>query len=165
MDSKNLIAELEFELISTAKLLHLVPEDKLEWQPHPRAMTLGQLAFHVAAIPGRYLQFGEEGTTTLDALSYHQTPKDKEEILMAFGDSRAAAEKRLRNDDGDWDSKTWQLTKDGSAVFTLDLPTYIRLLIFNHLIHHRGQLSSYLRILNILVPSIYGPSADENPFA
>jgi uncharacterized damage-inducible protein DinB len=165
MDSKNLLAELEFELISTAKLLHLVPGHKLNWQPHPRAMTLGQLAFHVATIPDRYLKFGEEGSTTLDNLSFHHVPNDKQEILTAFDNSRSAVEKYLRNDVDSWNNKAWQLTKDGSPVFALALPMFTRLLIFNHMIHHRGQLSSYLRIIDIAIPSIYGPSADENPFA
>ena len=165
MDKKNLIAELEFELISTAKLLQLLPADNLTWQPHPRAMSLGQLAFHVASIPGRYLTFREEGNTTLETLLHHYVPKNREEIQVAFENSSAIAKELLINTDKSWENKSWNLTKNGTVVFTLPHPLFTRLLVFNHLIHHRGQLSAYLRSLGILIPSIYGPSGDENPFS
>jgi len=163
MNSQNLLAELEHELISTAKLLDLVPAEKLNWQPHSKAMTLGELANHVAAIPGRYLSFAVEGNTTLQTLMEHASPKNKPEILANFKDSSAKAKQLLQNADG-WENKSWNLTKNSSVVFTLPLPMFTRLLVFNHLFHHRGQLSTYLRSLNVAVPSIYGPSADENPF-
>jgi len=158
------MAELEHEWISTAKLLDLVPADKLDWQPHPKAMTLGALAYHVATIPGRYLTFAEEGSTTVDSLLMHPS-KTKEEILAGFKNSTSKAKRLLNSADEDWDNKSWDLTKEGLPVFTLPLPLFIRLLVFNHLIHHRGQLSTYLRTLDIAIPSIYGPSADDNPFA
>lgn len=165
MNSQNLMAELEQELISTSKLLELVPADKLSWQPHPKAMTLGVLANHVAVIPGRYLTFADEGNTTLETLEDHATPKDKAEILRNFNASVAKAKTLLSKSEVRWRDKSWNLTKNGSIVFTLPLPLFTRLLVFNHLFHHRGQLSTYLRTLNISLPSIYGPSADENPFA
>jgi uncharacterized damage-inducible protein DinB len=164
MDTKNLITELEFELISTSKLLHLLPADNLIWQPHPRAMSLGQLAFHVASIPGRYLTFREEGSTTLENLLQHYVPKKREEIQEAFENSNAKAKELLINTDKNWANNSWNLTKNGIVVFNLPYPLFTRLLVFNHLIHHRGQLSSYLRTLGIPIPSIYGPSGDENPF-
>ena len=164
MNSKDLIAELEHELISTEKLLLLVPADKLEWQPHPKAMTLGQLANHVACIPGRYLTFAEEGNTSLQTLITHALPKSKIEILDNFKSSRSKAMELLNRPDGSWAAKLWNLTKNGAIVFTLPLTQFTRLLVINHLIHHRGQLSTYLRTLNISIPSIYGPSGDENPF-
>lgn len=165
MSSKNLIAELEFELISTSKLLNLVPSDKLNWQPHPKAMTLGGLALHVAMIPGRYSTFGEEGSTTIETLTDHPLPKTKEEILEVFKKSSDKASEILNIADGNWENGAWNLTKNGSVIFSLPVPLFFRLLVFNHLFHHRGQLSTYLRTLDIPLPSIYGPSADENPFA
>jgi uncharacterized damage-inducible protein DinB len=164
-NSKNLIAELDHELISTAKLLNLVPADKLNWQPHPKAMSLGALALHVATIPGRYLTFADERSTTVETLTQHPSPKNKEEILQSFARSNTNAKKLLENQNGIWEQNSWSLTKNGTAIFTLPLPLFTRLLVFNHLFHHRGQLSTYLRTLNIPLPSIYGPSADENPFA
>jgi len=165
MNSKDLIPELEHELVSTEKLLHLVPADKLNWQPHPKAMNLGQLANHVACIPGRYLTFAKEGNTSLQTLITHALPKSKDEILDNFKGSRSRAMELLNKPDGSWPTKSWNLTKNGSIVFTLPLTQFTRLLVLNHLVHHRGQLSTYLRILNISIPSIYGPSGDENPFA
>ena len=165
MSSKNLIAELEHELVSTAKLLDLVPADKLNWQPHPKAMTLGVLANHVAALPGRYLNFADEGNTSIQTLTNHAVPINKTEILNNFKTSCSKAKQLLNNVDENWKGKSWNLTKDGSVVFTLPIPLFTRLLVFNHLIHHRGQLSAYLRTLNVPLPSIYGPSADEDPFA
>jgi uncharacterized damage-inducible protein DinB len=164
MKSEDLIAELDHELVSVAKLLALVPSKKLDWQPHSKAMTLGVLANHVASIPGRYMGFTEEGNTTLETLLSHPEPADKEEILENFEASTAMAKSLLNKGDAYWKSKSWNLTKNGMAVFSLPIPLFIRLLVFNHLIHHRGQLSAYLRILDVPIPSIYGPSADENPF-
>ena len=165
MSSQISIAELDFELISTTNLLELVPADKLSWQPHPKAMALGQLAHHLATIPGRYLIFAEEGTTTIETLTHHHSPKDKNEIMEDFKTHTARAKELLKNIGENWESKSWNLTKDGKVVFTLPNPLFSRLLVFNHMIHHRGQLSTYLRTLNIPLPSIYGPSADEDPFA
>ena len=164
MNAQQLIAELEHELISTSKLLELVPAERLGWQPHAKAMSLAMLANHVAAIPGRYMDFAEEGSTTLETLISHPLPENKEVILENFKNSVARAKELLKKGDDYWEDRSWNLTKNDSAVFTLPVPLFIRLLVFNHLIHHRGQLSSYLRALDVSIPSIYGPSADINPF-
>ncbi|MFT3909245.1 MAG: DinB family protein [Ferruginibacter sp.] len=165
MNSKNLIAELEHELVSTEKLLELVPADKLNWQPHTRAMSLGELALHIATIPGRYCGFGVDGNTPVDILTQHPSPKNKEEILAGFKTSTATAKELLNILETNRDETNWNLTKNDSVIFTLPIPLFVRLLVFNHLFHHRGQLSTYLRTLNVALPSIYGPSADEDPFA
>ena len=159
------MAELDHELISTSKLLELVPAEKLTWQPHPKAMTLGQLANHVASLPGRYLTFADDGTTTLEVLGEHKSPKTKNEILQNFSASTAKAKQLLGVADEKWFGQSWNLTKNGSVVFTLPVSLFTRLLVFNHWFHHRGQLSTYLRTLNVPLPAIYGFSADENPFA
>ena len=165
MNSKDLIAELEFELISTQKLLQSVPVDKLDWQPHPKARTLGELALHVATIPGRYLTFAIEGNTTVQILIERIPAKNKAAILEGFEQSTGKAREILSKPIDSLESKSWNLLNGNKVIFTLPVPMFIRLLIFNHMIHHRGQLSAYLRNLDILIPSIYGPSADENPFA
>lgn len=164
MNAQDLIGELDFELVSTGKLLELVPADKLDWRPHARAMALGQLANHVAAILSRYFIFIEEGNTDINTLVTHSAPTSKKEILDNFVLSRKKATDVLENIKA-WEGKTWNLTKKGAVVFSLPFPLYTRLLVFNHLIHHRGQLSTYLRSLDVAIPSIYGPSGDENPFA
>jgi uncharacterized damage-inducible protein DinB len=165
MNAQNLIGELEHELVSTGKLLELVPANQLDWRPNKKAMTLGQLANHVAVIPERYFGFADEGNTELDTLTTHAHPKDKKEILDNFKSSRTKAMEVLGKVNGASENRTWNLTKKGVVVFSLPFPLYTRLLVFNHLIHHRGQLSTYLRSLDIRIPSIYGPSGDENPFA
>jgi uncharacterized damage-inducible protein DinB len=164
-NSENLIAELDHELVSTGKLLNLVPADNLGWKSHAKAMSLGQLANHVAVIPVRYLTFAEEGLTDINTLTTHHVPQSKEEILENFKTGSEKAKVLLKNVDDKWLNKTWSLTKNGTKIFTVPTPLFIRLLVLNHLYHHRGQLSAYLRTLDVPVPSIYGPSADENPFA
>lgn len=163
-NSKELLAELEHELVSTGKLLDLVPADKLEWQPHPKAMTLGELALHVATISGGVASFADTGTTTVETLVNHPKPQNKAEILSNFQNSITRAKEVLDSSTDEWESKSWNLTKNGDTVFTLPRPLLCRLLMFNHWYHHRGQLTTYLRILDIALPSVYGPSADENPF-
>jgi len=165
MNSKNLIAELEFELISTKKLLESVPADKLDWQPPHKARSLGELALHVATIPGRYLTFATEGNTTVQVLTERVLPKNKADILDGFQRSTEKAKEILSKTIDSLESKSWNLLSNNKVIFTLPVPMFTRLLIFNHLVHHRGQLSAYLRQLNVIIPSIYGPSADENPFA
>lgn len=164
MSSKNLIAELEFELISTSKLLNLVPSDKLNWQPHPKAMNLGALALHVAMIPGRNLTFGDSQTATVETFADHPLPKTKKAILEAFGKSSAKAKELLTNAYDNWKDRPFTLTVNDSVVLSLPSPLFTRLLVFNHWYHHRGELVTYLRTLDVLIPSVYGPSADENPF-
>ena len=165
MSSKNLISELEFELISTEKLLKLVPTEKLSWQPHRKARSLGDLALHVASIPARYLQYAKDGNTTVETLVARKTETTVEEILTTFQISKQKAFEMLNNDFEKMADRTWNLTKDANPIFSLPIPFFTRLLVFNHLVHHRGELVMYLRTLDILIPSIYGPSADENPFA
>jgi uncharacterized damage-inducible protein DinB len=165
LDSEDLLAELEYEVVSTEKLLKLVPADKLEWQPHPKAMTLGALALHVATISGGYTTFAATGSTDLNTLVSHPQPKDKEEILSGFSKGVSNAKDILKGAFDGWAGKSWDLTRRAEAIFTIPRALMVRLLVFNHWYHHRGQLSTYLRTLGIKLPSVYGPSADEDPFA
>ncbi len=164
MSSKNLITEIEFEKIATQKLLERLPENKLGWRPHPKAMTLGQLAIHVATIPGRIATFANDGKTTAEILVAHPLSENKQEILNGFGESIKTAIRILNASDSDWDSNNWTCTLDGQEIINWPRPTLLRFLMLNHWCHHRGQLSTYLKMLNVAIPSIYGPSADENPF-
>lgn len=102
MDSKNLIREIEFEVISTSKLHELIPKDKLAWKPHERAMALGELAFHVAIIPGNSLSFADRGKTKLDIFLHRHIPGAKEEIIESFPDSITKARKVLEGATGGW---------------------------------------------------------------
>jgi uncharacterized damage-inducible protein DinB len=92
-------------------------------------------------------------------------PKNKADIQDSFQQSTQKAKEVLLKTIDSLESKSWNLLSDNKVIFTLPVPLFTRLLIFNHMVHHRGQLSTYLRTLSISLPSIYGPSADENPFA
>lgn len=164
-DVLGVLPELTFEVTSTTKLLESIPEGKINWRPHDRAMSLGQLAFHVASIPGNYMTFAEEGKTELSVLVHHHIPASKSEIMNKFSDSIATATRILENATDVWAATNWELLKDGKPIFSVPRSFMCRLLVLNHWYHHRGQLVTYLRTLDMLIPSIYGPSADENPFA
>jgi uncharacterized damage-inducible protein DinB len=164
MSSKNLISELEFERTSTQKLLERLPEDKLSWKPHPKAFTLGQLAYHVATIPGRIARLAKEGTTTAEVLTDHPFCTSKKEILKSFDSKFNEAISILEQVDDAWDASNWTCTLGDREIINWPRPVLLRFLMLNHWYHHRGELVTYLRTLDILIPSIYGPSADENPF-
>ena len=161
---QSLLSELNHELTATQKLLNRIPENKLGWKPHAKAMSLGQLALHVASIPGRIAGYAIDGVTEVDVLIAHPEPQSKTDILEAFTRDTEEARKILENYAGDWETNQWNLKQGDEIVLALPRSLLARLLMFNHWYHHRGQLSTYLRILDVEVPSIYGPSADENPF-
>lgn len=161
-----MIQELEQEAAATLRMLERVPEDKLDWAPHPKSMTLGQLALHVAGLAGGISNFLE-----MDGFDASQTdfkapqPKSKAEILEAFAQSQPAARERLVALTDARAGEPWTLTNGGAEIFTVPKIGLVRSLMFNHLYHHRGQLTVYLRLLDVPVPVTYGRSADENPFA
>ena len=164
MTSKNLVPEIEFEKISTLKLLERLPEEKLSWKPHPKAFTLGQLAFHVATIPGRIASFANDGATSVEILVQHPFCEDKKQILASFEQSFATALEILNKADENWDAQNWTCFLGTKQIINWPRPILVRFLMLNHWYHHRGELVAYLRMLNVLIPSVYGPSADENPF-
>ncbi|MBI1224547.1 MAG: hypothetical protein GC192_04870 [Bacteroidetes bacterium] len=164
MSVKNFLPELDHEQISARKLLERVPADQLNWQPHPKALTLGQLALHVATIPGRIARFADDGETAASILVGHPQPTSKDEILAGFEKSPADAKSVLEAADGNWESQNWSLTHEGATLMTIPRPLFLRLFMLNHWFHHRGELTTYLRTLDVKIPSVYGPSADENPF-
>ncbi len=157
-------AELEREAVSTRNLLQLVPDDKLTWKPHDTSMTLGLLANHIATLPGGMALVG-----AMDHLDYGNfTPPSQPEstaaVLAAFDEGVKQAVATIgAMSDADL-MKSWSLNKGGSAIFSVPRAGLFRTILLNHLYHHRGQLSVYLRMLGLRLPSIYGPSADENPF-
>jgi uncharacterized damage-inducible protein DinB len=164
MITKQLIEEMEFEIISTRKLLQRIPEDKLTWKPHEKAMPLGVLAFHVANIPGNILSFADQGKSKVEDFLYYHIPNSKNEILESFPNSIAKAKQVLERATPAWYDTNWELLKEGKVIFTISRLLMCRLLVFNHWYHHRGQLVTYLRELEVPIPSVYGPSYDENPF-
>lgn len=157
-----LIAELKQESSSTKKMLEKVPIDKKDWKPHEKSMTLGRLATHVAdtthwasdIIHIDDFDFMKDYKTRPNANS-------QEELLATFQANldKAIADLGAMTDE-DF-NKPWTVRRGEQVMFTLPKKVAIRGWAFNHLIHHRGQLSVYLRLLNVPVPGMYGPSADE----
>ena len=159
-----LIQELEQEAQTTRRVLERVPGDKLAWKPHDKSMSLGQLALHVATCPGNIAEISQ--ISPFEAPDFIQEPaKSAAELVPALEKSVARAREILRSlDDADL-GKMWRVTARGQEVMALPVGAVLRTIMLNHWYHHRGQLSVYLRQVGALVPSIYGPSADENPFA
>ena len=158
-----MIAELEQELATTRRVLERVPNDKLAWKPHEKSMSLGKLAMHVASIPGFISSWALEDSFTMTGAGSPEANSTTE--ILAAHDSGAAQAKTNLGKIGDAGlGQTWSLkTPDGKAVMSMPKAALLRSIALNHYYHHRGQLSVYLRLLNVPVPSIYGPSADENP--
>jgi uncharacterized damage-inducible protein DinB len=160
------LAEFENEAKTTRRLLERVPADKLSWKPHPKSMSLGHLAFHVATSPGVICGWAKEDVTEFGG-GAPPDPTSTEEIVAAH-DTSVATVKQILSSLTDADvEKNWQAQAKGGSAPMMTMPklALLRSLGLNHTYHHRGQLSVYLRLLDVPVPSIYGPSADENPFA
>ena len=159
-----LITELEQEAITTRRLLERVPADKLNWRPHPKSRTLGQLAMHVATVPGAVSEIGMMKSFEFENAPGDADPKSVKEILSAHDASIAQAKRNFVSLDDARAMEPWTGMMGGKPVFTAPRIGLMRMIALNHWYHHRGQLSAFVRELNVPVPSIYGPSADENPF-
>lgn len=159
-----LLMELDQEAKTTQRVLERVPEDKLTWKPHPKSFSLGQLAMHIAAAQGNLA--GAAAQDRFEVPNFQQPEaKSRKEILDAFAQSQAKAQGTLKTMDDARLMGTWTMTRNGTTVLAIPRVAFLRSIMMNHMYHHRGQLSVYLRMLDVPVPSIYGPSADENPFA
>ena len=159
------LMELDQEAATTRRLLERVPGDKLGWKPHAKSMTLGELAMHVATTPAVIAQFASVANFELPDHFEQPKPATAAEVVTAHDNSVAEARARLRDFNDTSMMATWTLSKGGKTIFSVPRAGLIRTLLLNHWYHHRGQLSVYLRELDVPIPSIYGPSADENPFA
>jgi uncharacterized damage-inducible protein DinB len=160
-----LIQELRVESKGTRKMLERIPEASFGWKPHPNSMSLGQLASHVAETPFWIVAILTQGE--FDFESGHYTPSNitsHEELMKFFDYNLNMAIEEIEKAEDDMFSVPWNLRSGETVFFTLPRAAAIRTLAMNHLIHHRGQLSVYLRLLNIPVPGVYGPSYDEQKF-
>jgi uncharacterized damage-inducible protein DinB len=159
-----LIGELEQEAASTRRVLERVPENKLAWAPHPKSMTLGQLALHVAVIPGALAELLSELVREAPSFPGQPEPASLAEILLELDSSVEVAKSKLSSW-GEADLMAhWKMNSGTETIIALPRVVMARSVMFNHLYHHRGQLIVYLRLLDVPVPFTYGPSADENPF-
>ena len=159
-----MLQEFDNEAKTTRKVLERVPADKLSWKPHPKSMSLGTLAFHVASSPGVIIGWCAEDETTFTGQAPPE-PTSTSEILAAHDESVKKVKETLPQVGDEGMKKMWTAKAGGQTLMTMPKSALARAILMNHWVHHRGQLSVYLRLLDVAVPSIYGPSADENPFA
>lgn len=160
--SQPLIAELQHEAATTRKVLERIPEDKFDYKPHEKSMTFQRLAVHVAEMFGwitTTLKTSELDFATADYKSLE--PTTNAELVEYFDKTIAEATEALENAADEDFFESWTLKNGEQVYFTMPKIQVIRSFAFNHIYHHRGQLSVYLRLNDIPVPEIYGPSADE----
>lgn len=159
-----LLQELEQEAKATRRVLERVPNEKLGYKPHERSWTLGQLALHVAQLPGGIASLSTRSPAQAPQFN-QQSAKSADELIPAFEASLARAHELLAGATDEELMTDWVLMAGNQELWRVPRAALLRTLMLNHAYHHRGQLTVYLRELNIPVPSIYGPTADENPFA
>ena len=160
-----MLQELEQEAQTTRRVLDRVPGDKLAWRPHEKARTLGELALHVAMVPGAVAELVATQSPVQVPQFTERSPQSAAEFIPALDESIAKAKKALSGMDDTALMATWRMMQGERELFALPRVALLRSVMLNHWYHHRGQLSVYLRELDVPIPSIYGPSADENPFA
>ena len=159
-----LLQELEAEAQTTRRVLERVPDNQLAWRPHEKARTLGELALHVAIVPGGVAELVASPSPAQAPQFIDPSPKSASELIPALDQSIAKAKEVLGGMDDDTLMATWRMMNGERELFAVPRMALLRSVMLNHWYHHRGQLTVYLRELGVPVPSIYGPSADENPF-
>lgn len=161
--SASMIAELEQEAVATRRVLQSLPEDQFSWRPHPKSFSLGELGLHVAQIPGAIVGMATQNLDTPPTFK-QAAATSTAELLDTLDASLATAKASL----GGWDDAAmaaeWSMSADGKPIMAMPRMALLRMVMLNHWYHHRGQLLVYLRLLDRPVPSVYGPTADENPF-
>jgi uncharacterized damage-inducible protein DinB len=156
-----LLAEYDHEMGTTRRLLERVPDNRLAWRPHDKSRTLGEIATHLANLPTWGSTILNDASYDLAAAVPNQTAKPScVEILALFDTTTKATRSLMDRSDADY-MRPWSLKRGDHEVFTLPRIAAFRSFVVNHTIHHRGQLSVYLRLNDIPVPPIYGPTADE----
>lgn len=158
-----LLQELEMEAATTRRVLERVPDAHLTWSPAPKSRTLGQLAMHIATNPAEVTTLAMQNPAALPGFA-DAVPQSTSEVLQALEDSLSTARQLLGGMSDAALGETWRLQANGQELMALPRIALLRTVLLNHWYHHRGQLSVYLRLLAVPLPSIYGPSADESPF-
>lgn len=161
--AQQLLAEFEIQTPLTRKFLERLPEDKLMWKPHEKSMTAGQLAFHLASVPGGIVNFVKANPVQAPGKFEFPQPASHAEILKAFDESVVTVRSELPKFDDRAMNETWRLMAGDRELMAVPRAGFIRDIMLNHWYQHRGQFSVYLRILNVPVPATWGPSADETP--
>ena len=159
-----LLAELEQEALATARVLERVPAAHLSWRPHPKSWSLGQLALHVATVPATVAELAVVDVLSEPPMFVQPEAATTAELVPAMRASIAQVRLRLGHFDDAKMTATWRLMHGTRELMAMPRVGFVRAIMLNHWYHHRGQLLVYLRLLDVAVPAIYGPSADENPF-
>ncbi|HYJ91636.1 MAG TPA: DinB family protein [Pyrinomonadaceae bacterium] len=159
-----ILMEMDQEAEITKRLFDIIPEDKLSWRPHPKAKSLGELAMHIAWLQGAVAELTQPETVEIPDFPPDPEAKSRKEIFEAFTQSLKKAKEIVGSMDDAQVMAEYTITKDGKTLMAAPRISFWRSILLNHNYHHRGQLSTYLRTLDVPLPSIYGPSADTNPF-
>jgi uncharacterized damage-inducible protein DinB len=160
-----LLPEFDQEMATTRKVLERCPEDKFGWKPHPKSFALGDLATHLVNMCGWMVDTIEKDSfdvAPVGAPPYKEEPaRSRKELLEKFDKNVAAARAALSGASDETLMNSWSLLAGGQTLFSMPRVVCIRSFVMNHSIHHRAQLGVYLRLNDVPVPAIYGPSADE----
>ena len=156
-----ILAEIEQESRTTRKVLERVPEDQLSWKPHEKSSSLGKLAWHIAAIPARVVMMLQAAEFDLTTAGPAEPPDNKPAILVGFERNYEDVKSFLRTMTDEQLREPFTLRRGQLVILSITKAVMVRAILLNHTYHHRGQLSIYLRLLDVPVPSIYGPTADE----
>jgi uncharacterized damage-inducible protein DinB len=162
--AETLLQELDQEAPATTRVLERVPDAHLDWRPHAKSYSLGQLALHVAQIPGAVATLAMQPVAQAPQFVQPRAEKSTD-LVPALRESIAAAKAALAGASDATMLETWRLVAGDRELLALPRAAFLRTVMLNHWYHHRGQLLVYLRQLDVPLPSVYGPTADENPFA
>jgi uncharacterized damage-inducible protein DinB len=160
---EDLVQELERETDATRRTLARIPEDKLDWRPHPKSMTLGQLGMHVATIPRALAELSIVPAFEVGTPIPRPTATRTAELVETLGTSVTRAKEVLVGMGDAGLAEPWRMMLGGREIGAMPRSVFLRSVLFNHWYHHRGQLTVYLRETGASVPAIYGASADELP--
>jgi uncharacterized damage-inducible protein DinB len=159
--SEHLLPEFDEEMKNTRKLIECVPDDALSFQPHPKSMTLDRLATHVAELPSWTASAIDLEVLEMPADFKPRLAQSRQELLEIFDKGVAEARGKIAGASDEHWRKTWTFKFAGQTLMSMPRSVVMRTMIMNHLIHHRAQLGVYLRLKNVAIPGMYGPSADE----
>jgi uncharacterized damage-inducible protein DinB len=166
--SDSLLPEFDQEMNGTRRTLERVPDDKFAWKPHAKSTAMGGLATHLSNLPTWVIYTLKQDSLDLapggEPLPQMDVAKSREDLLKTFDENIKQARAAIAAASDEELFKPWSLLQNGKTILTLPKVAVLRSFVMNHNIHHRAQLGVYLRLNDIPVPSIYGPSADENPF-
>ena len=158
--AESLLAEFEDQAPVTRRFLERLPDDRLTWKPHPRSLTAGQLAYHLAFVPGGVVRGAQKDQVPPPEFQFAQ-PVTKQEVLDAFDQSVATVREVLPSFDDAAMNATWRIVAGEQEIVAMPRVAFLRNIMLNHWYQHRGQFCVYLRLLDVPVPSSWGPSADE----